>query len=73
MSDKLISTNPAKGYTVIGEVDISTTHDIESAVAAAHKAKAGWQALGLDGRITVLRKLVTVFEKHRQEIALLPT
>ncbi|MBV8060751.1 MAG: hypothetical protein JO126_03805 [Alphaproteobacteria bacterium] len=45
---------PRKGDAVIGEVDISTTHDIESAVAATHKVKAGWQALGLTVALSCL-------------------
>ena len=40
---KLISTNPADGYKVIGSVETSTPEEIKSEVVVAQKAKKAWK------------------------------
>lgn len=70
---KLQSTNPAKNYQPLGEVEVSTQQDVERKVAAAHKAQKGWQALGVAGRIEKLKKAVEDFEKNKHALALLIT
>lgn len=70
---KLVSTNPANNYEVLGSVDVSTSIDIKDKVARAHAATAGWKALGVKKRIKFLRPLYQHFLKRKKEIALLVT
>lgn len=66
---KLVSTNPADNYKVIGEVESSTPDEIKSKVAAAHKAKDAWKNLGVEDRIELLRPIRDEFNKRVDEIA----
>lgn len=68
---KLISTNPAKNYEVIGSVNISTSQEIKQKVSAANKAKSTWKELGVAKRIKLLNPLYDEFIKRKKEIALL--
>ena len=70
---KLISTNPAKNYEVIGGVQISTEREIRNKVKQAKEARNAWKLLGIKGRVELLRKVVEGFEKRQDEIALLST
>ena len=70
---KLISTNPAKNYQVLGSVDISSVKEITGKVAKARSATAGWKALGVVKRIELLQPLYQQFLKRKKEIALLVT
>ncbi len=65
---KLISTNPSKNYRVIGEVEVSTFDDVQAKVAAARKAQPAWQALGVHGRVEILRKVAEQFQQHADRI-----
>lgn len=47
---KLISTNPARGYEKLGEVDISSDAEIQEKVAQANNAKRQWKELGVKKR-----------------------
>ncbi len=40
---KIISTNPAKNYEKLGEVEISTDEEIKLKVDAANKIKIKWK------------------------------
>lgn len=40
---KLISTNPAKNYEVLGYVNTSSFQEIKQKVAEAQKAKTQWK------------------------------
>lgn len=51
---KLISTNPANKYAVVGEVDISTDGEIQAKVAKAQAARKVWRELGVEGRVKLL-------------------
>ena len=44
---KLVSTNPARGYEVVGSVDVSTDEEIRSKVSLANKAELAWKELGM--------------------------
>ncbi len=67
---KLISTNPAKNYEVLGAVDVSTEKEIKEKVARARAATAEWKALGVTKRIALLRPLYDEFLKRKEEIAI---
>ena len=70
---KLISTNPAKNYQVIGSVSISTPEEIKQKVEEANRVKTVWKELGVAKRIKMLGPLYNEFLKRKKEIALLTT
>jgi succinate-semialdehyde dehydrogenase/glutarate-semialdehyde dehydrogenase len=70
---KLVSTNPAKNYEVIGEVEVSSKKEIREKVARANAARGEWYALGIEGRVRILRKVWRAFSKRKEELALLAT
>lgn len=63
----LISTNPAKGYEVLGEVRISTEDEIKEKVNKARAAQKGWYDIGVEARVAHLRKLNDLFKVNRDE------
>jgi len=70
---KLISTNPAKNYKVIGSVKVSSLQEIKQKVANAQKAKTEWKELGVEKRIELIRPIFQEFIKRKDELALLIT
>lgn len=68
---KLISTNPAKNYQVIGSVQISPLSEIKQKVTEANKTKLAWKELGVKKRIQLLQPIYNEFVKRKKEIALL--
>lgn len=70
---KLISTNPAKNYQPLGEVEISTDEEIKAKVSQANAAKLDWKELGLQNRIEILRPLFDKFAAKKDEFARLIT
>ncbi|KKP65533.1 MAG: Aldehyde Dehydrogenase [Candidatus Roizmanbacteria bacterium GW2011_GWA2_35_19] len=71
--NKLISTNPARNYEKIGEVNISSLTEINEKVEKANEAKQLWKELGIKNRIKKLTPLYQIVEKRKKEIALLIT
>lgn len=70
---KIVSTNPAKNYEVLGEVPISTKKEIAEKVAQANRAKKEWKETELSQRIDMLKCVYEGFSKRRLEFALLKT
>ncbi len=70
---KLISTNPANNYSVVGEVSISDAAEITEKVRKAQAAKTAWKELGIKKRIDLLRPIGNEFAKRQEEIAKLIT
>lgn len=70
---KLKSLNPAKNYEIIGEVEISTTEDILSAVKKARKAASFWAETPIEKRAEFIMKLKELILKDKEEIAWLIT
>jgi len=66
---KLISTNPAKNYEVVGEVKISSDKEIKEKVAKANAVKLVWKELGAEARIKLLEPIRDEFIIRREEIA----
>lgn len=66
---KLISTNPANDYEILGEVEISTNEEIQSKVAQANEVKKSWKELGIKKRIEFLKPICEEFKQRSQEIA----
>ena len=69
MTQKLISTNPSRNYEAIGAISVSSINEIRAAVSAAHRAKLQWQALGVEGRASLLRQVIGRFRKRSEEMA----
>lgn len=70
---KLISTNPAKNYQVIGSVEVSTSLEIKQKVTDAQKAKTLWKELGVVKRIKLIWPIFQEFMKRKEELSLLIT
>ena len=70
---KLISTNPAKNYEVVGEVEVSTDKEISEKVESANNAKTSWKEIGIKKRIEFLKPVYEEFKTKEDEIALLET
>lgn len=68
---KLISTNPADNYSIIGEVSISPLREVTEKVRKACAAKKAWKELGVQKRREFLEPIYTEFEQRKEEIALL--
>lgn len=66
---KLISTNPAQNYSVVGEVEISSDEEIVEKVLKAHAAEGGWKDRGVEGRIRLLESIRDEFKNRAEEIA----
>jgi acyl-CoA reductase-like NAD-dependent aldehyde dehydrogenase len=69
MSTKLQSTNPARGYEVIGEVDVSTPDEVRQKVSLAHQVKQSWKETPLTDRISHFDKLLEIYKKRSAEIS----
>ncbi|MEZ4754207.1 MAG: aldehyde dehydrogenase family protein [Bdellovibrionota bacterium] len=65
---KIISTNPGKGYEVIGEVIASTRDEIVTAVAQAKAAEENWHLIGQAARNKYISKLCSLFEANADRI-----
>jgi succinate-semialdehyde dehydrogenase/glutarate-semialdehyde dehydrogenase len=70
---KLISTNPAKNFSKIGDVPISSEREIKEKVRLANNAKLKWKEMGVSKRIEMLRSVYYDFVKRKNEIAELIT
>lgn len=69
---KLVSINPAN-YEVIGEVDFSSEKEIVEKIKKASDAKKSWKDLGVEGRVRLLKKVVSKFAESKEELAQLAT
>lgn len=65
----LQSVNPATGE-ILGEVAIVSTEQVHAAADGARAAQPAWDALGVHGRIAVLRKFQNLLHKRKSEVAL---
>ncbi len=70
---KLVSTNPARNYKKVGEVDVSTSLEIKEKVELANEVKKEWKELGVSKRTELLRPLLKDLKERKEEIALLTT
>ena len=70
---KLISTNPANNYEMLGSVLISSDKEIEEKVKLANSVKSIWRELGLKKRIKLLKPIFQEFKDRETEIAELIT
>jgi succinate-semialdehyde dehydrogenase / glutarate-semialdehyde dehydrogenase len=68
---KIPSTNPSRGYEVVGEVEVSTEQDVKDAVARARAAQPAWAALSQAERNKAIESFVNTCNQHAEEIATL--
>lgn len=71
--NKIISTNPGRGYKKIGSVKVSTKGEIVKKVAQAQNTKLTWKETPLEKRIDYFKKLIKVYKKRNGEVAKLQT
>lgn len=62
---RLISTNPAQRYEILGEVAISPITEIKAKVRAARAAQKAWAAMHLSERIQVVRAFTHHLSQHK--------
>ena len=65
---KIISTNPAKNYEVVGEVEISSDEEIAEKVKNAKEAKLIWKGLGVKKRIDLIKPIYEEFLNRKEEL-----
>lgn len=65
---KIISTNPANNYSVVGEVIASISDEIHTKVTRANLAKAAWGELTVSERVKYLSKALTLFQSRQNDI-----
>lgn len=70
---KLVSTNPADNYSVVGEVIVSTASEISKKVRKAQVAKTAWRQLEVKKRVELLRLVCSEFTKRQEQLAHLIT
>lgn len=71
--NKLVSTNPADNYSVVGKVTISDLVEISEKVRKAKDVKTAWKELGVKKRVKLLRPICEEFAKRGEELAQLIT
>lgn len=64
----LTSLNPSNNKE-IGKVKISDLSEIRKKIKKARVAANGWQDIGVEGRVTKLRKIIPNFKKYGNELA----
>lgn len=65
----LVSTNPSRGYEVIGQVKASTGEEVAAKVVQARTAQKDWRAFGVEKRIEKLRVLLDLIKANASVFA----
>lgn len=73
MPEKLISTNPGRGYEKVGEVPISTSEEIQEKVAQARQAKQLWKEAPIEKRKSYFYNLIEIYQNRADEVAEMQT
>jgi len=55
--------------SILGQVEISTTDEVQAKVAAARAALPAWRARGVSGRVELIKRFVNIFEQRANEFA----
>lgn len=67
----IISTNPSRGYEVLGDVEMSSPEDVIAKVHAAREAFSAWSALSVKERLVYAQNLHDLYIENRESIATL--
>ncbi|MBL7155214.1 MAG: aldehyde dehydrogenase family protein [Candidatus Portnoybacteria bacterium] len=70
---KVQSTNPGKGFKVIGEIDQTNLNGVSSAVHSAKEAFDSWSNLPVTKRVSYYRKVINVYKRRSDEVARMQT
>ena len=70
---KIISTNPAKNYEIVWEVEVTPNEEILSKIEQAHEAKKSRKDLWITQRIEMLKPICQEFKNRKVDIARLIT
>lgn len=70
---KIISTNPAKNYEIIGELNATPLKEIKNKVDKANSAKKSWGNLGIAKRLIYIKKIYQEFRLRQADIVKLIT
>ena len=71
-SNTITLRNPADD-SVIRDVALATTHDVDQAVVRAHAALPAWRNMAPNDRVKILRRLADTIAAHAPELAELDT
>lgn len=65
----IVSTNPSRGYEVIGDVEVSSPEEVQSKVQAAREAFSSWSQLSVEERLVPATNLRDLFITHKEKFA----
>ncbi|MEM8833414.1 MAG: aldehyde dehydrogenase family protein [Pseudomonadota bacterium] len=71
-NETIVSYNP-ENLNILGEVEVSSIQNVHDAVQKAREAQQDWKALGVAGRVKLLRKLYDYLESNKDKFSLLET
>lgn len=60
--------SPIDSDIVLGEFYAATREDVNKAVAAARSAQRGWQAMGWEQRVVILRRIAEEIDRRKMEL-----
>lgn len=66
--EKIIVRNPSKNYKIIDEFEQTSFDEVDTKVIQARNAFAIWSSMSLQGRISILQKLLDEFKSYENEI-----
>jgi succinate-semialdehyde dehydrogenase / glutarate-semialdehyde dehydrogenase len=64
----LKSTNPAKAYSLIGEVEVSSSEEIIQKVKLANSVKKEWGETDLKKRLQIMSHILELIKSKKKEI-----
>ncbi len=69
---KIVSVNPATGE-ILRQFETATDTEVHATVARARAAQPAWNALGVQKRVSILRKFQRLLHENKSEVAALIT
>ena len=68
LTRKIVSENPATG-AILHESECASEADVRGAVERARAAQLGWNALGVESRVAILKKFQRLLFDRKTEVA----
>lgn len=69
MGQKIVSTNPADNYNIIGQVGVTQVSDIPKIIRKSRTALKEWRNVKLDRRQKFIQKVAESLETHADELS----
>ena len=63
-----VARSPIDSDIVLGEFYAATPQEVERAIAVAHGAQRGWQAIGWEKRVVILRRIAEEIDRRKMEL-----